>query len=132
MSEKVELLRVSVDALNRGDRTAWLSTFDPDGVMIPAHEWPERAPVRGAAAVWDFYAGVIATWEAGSFELGEIIEVSEDTLVLNVRRETRGRASGAGVAFDYWNVTKFRRKRVIQAEWFPERAEALEAVERSA
>jgi hypothetical protein len=40
--------------------------------MVPAKEWPENTPIRGADAIWDFYTEVTAAWEDSSFELGEI------------------------------------------------------------
>ena len=125
--ENVESLRAGVEAFDRQDKAAWLSTFDNDAVMIPAREWPENAPVRGAEAIWDFYVEVTATWEGGSWELDEIIEAREDTLVVNARRETRGKASGAGFAFNYWSVMRFRRGKATCVEWFSNREAALEA-----
>ena len=125
--ENVGSLRASVAAFNRQDKAAWLATFDNDAVMIPAREWPEKAPIRGAESIWDFYLEVTAHWDGGSTELAEIIEAREDTVVSNARRETRGKASGAGVEFDYWTVTTFRRGRATRVEWFSDRGAALEA-----
>jgi hypothetical protein len=45
--------------------------------------------------------------------------------------EMRGRASGARVAWGYWQVVTFRNGKVLRIEWFGERAEALEAVGQS-
>ena len=126
-AENVENLRGSLDAFNTGDKAAWLEFFDPDVVMVPAREWPENAPVRGAEPLWDFYREVTALWEAGSFELGEIIDSGPDQLVFNSRRETRGKASGAGVEFNYWTVGTYRNGRAVRLEWFSNRADALEA-----
>jgi ketosteroid isomerase-like protein len=120
-------VRESVEALNRGDKAAWLATCTRDAVMIPAREWPENAPIRGAEAIWDFYVEVTATWEEGSFELGEIIEARDDTVIANARREARGKASGAGVTFSYWTVGTYRNGKAIRIEWFSDRAAALEA-----
>jgi ketosteroid isomerase-like protein len=125
--ENLETWRRARDAFNRGDKAAWLAEHDPDVVMIPAREWPENAPIRGPEAIWDFYIAVTDTWDEGSFQIGEVIG-SGDTLVINNRREARGRASGANVEFSYWVVATFRSKKPIRLEWFADRAEALEAV----
>jgi ketosteroid isomerase-like protein len=125
--ENVESMHQSLDAFNRRDKTAWLATFDPEAEMFPASEWPENAPIHGAEAIWDFYVEVTGAWEEGSFELGEIIESGTDTIVANSWRETRGKASGAGVAFTYWLVATFRDGKTIRVEWFADRAKALEA-----
>jgi ketosteroid isomerase-like protein len=125
--ENVETMRRGVDAFDRRDKAAWLATFAPDAVMVPAREWPENAPIRGAGAIWDFYVEVNAAWEEDPYELGEIIEARDDTVVANARREARGKASGAGVTFSYWLVLTFRHGKTIRIEWFANRAGALEA-----
>ena len=125
--ENVERVRQATDALNRGDKAAWLTLNDPDAVMIPARQWPENAPIRGAAAIWDFYVEVGRTWEAGAFELAEIIDSGADTVVSNVRRQTRGKASGVDVDFSYWVVMTERKGKAVRIEWFADRADALEA-----
>jgi ketosteroid isomerase-like protein len=58
--ENVESFRRGVEAFDRGDKAAWLATFAPDAVMVPAREWPESAPVRGAEGIWDFYIDATA------------------------------------------------------------------------
>ena len=122
----VETMRRTMDAFNRGDKAAWLAEHDPDVVMIPAREWPENAPIRGADAIWDFYLAATDTWDEASAQIGEVID-SGDTLVINNRRDARGRASGANVEFSYWIVATFRSGKQIRHEWFADRAEALEA-----
>jgi ketosteroid isomerase-like protein len=125
--EDVESLRRGNDALNRGDKATWLTTIDPDAVMIPAHDWPEKTPVRGAEAIWDFYDGVTAAWEEAPFELAEITDCGAGTVAANVRREVRGKTSGVGVDFSYWLVVTHRKGTAVRIEWFADRAEALEA-----
>ncbi len=125
--ENVETMRRGVDAFDRRDKAAWLATFAPDAVMVPAREWPENAPIRGAEAIWDFYVEVNAAWKEDPYELGEIIEARDDTVVANARREARGKASGAGVTFSYWLVLTFRHGKTIRIEWFANRAGALGA-----
>src|SRR3954466_8539796 len=102
--ENVETMRRGVDAFDRRDKAAWLATFAPDAVMIPAREWPENAPIYGAEAIWDFYVQVETAWQQDPYEFGEIINAREDTVVANPRREARGKTSGAGVTFSYWLV----------------------------
>ncbi len=125
--ENVEITRQSVDAFNRGDKRAWLAMFDPHAEMVPAPEWPESAPTRGAEAIWDFYVGVTGAWDEGPLELGEIIDAGADKIVANNRRNARGRTSGAGVEFSYWTVTTYQNGRVVRVEWSADRGKALEA-----
>ena len=109
-------------------QAAWLAMFDPDAEMVPAPEWPEREPIRGAEAIWDFYVEVTGTWAEGLGELGEVIEAGADKIVANNRRDARGRTSGAGVEFSYWTVITYRNGKVVRMEWFADRAQALDAV----
>ena len=41
--------------------------------------------------------------------------------------QLRGKASGATVAWSYWQVATIRNGKWVRAEWFIDRAEALEA-----
>ena len=127
--ENVEQIRRANDAFNRGDKATWLALHDPDVVMVPAQGWPENAPIRGADALWDYYVEVVTgVWEEGSSGvLGEVVDSGGDTVVVNFRREAHGKTSGAPFEFSYWCVTTFRRGRQVRAEWFVDRAEALEA-----
>ena len=52
----------------------------------------------------------------------------KDKVVADMRREARGKASGASVAWSYWQVFTFRDGKALRFEWFADRAEALEAV----
>jgi ketosteroid isomerase-like protein len=125
--ENMDSIREANDAINRQDEAGWLAFVDPDAVMVPARQWPEKAPVRGADAIWDYYAQVRAAWEEGAFEIGEIAEAQGNALVVNVTHDARGRTSGATVQFSYWAVIAFRRGKQVRTEWFGDRDEALEA-----
>ena len=60
------------------------------------------------------------------FAIGEMIDAG-DQVVAEVRGQVRGKSSGADVAWSYWQVATYRRGVVVRAEWFTDRAEALEA-----
>jgi ketosteroid isomerase-like protein len=124
--ENVETMQRTLDAFNRGDKAAWVAEHDPNVVMIPARQWPENTPIRGAEAIWDFYRAATDTWDDAVGQIGEVID-SGDTLVINNRREARGRSSGANVEFSYWTVATFRNGKPFRLEWFADRAEALQA-----
>ena len=122
-----ETIRQGNDAFIRGDKAAWLDTFDSDVVMIPARDWPENSPTRGTEALWDFYTEATADWEGGSLEVGEMIDTREDRVVGNARYEGHGKTSGAGFEFSYWFVSTFRNGKTTRVEWFSDRDQALEA-----
>ena len=80
------------------------------------------------STVDDFrYTAATDTWDEGLSQIGEVIDFDDATLVVNNRREARGRASGANVEFSYWIVATFRSGRAFRLEWFADRSEAIEA-----
>ena len=127
LRDRAEILRRANDAINRKDKEAWLATIDADAVLVPARQWPEEEPIRGADAIWDFYVEVGAAWEERPYEVGGFVEAGDDALLMNVTRDARGRASGAAVHFDYWALCGFRDGKMVRIDWFADRAEALEA-----
>lgn len=123
----VEVLRRVLDAFNRRDRAAWRAACDPELEDRPPREWPESQPIRGADAVFDFLLEGTAPWEDNDFEIVELIETGAETVVAQIRSEVRGKASGAAVTWNYWNVATVRDGTARRFEWFADRAEALEA-----
>jgi ketosteroid isomerase-like protein len=126
--ENVENLRQALDAFNRRDRAAWLALCEPEFENVPPRDWPESDPIRGYEAVWDFFVEAQDAWEESLFEYGDLIEAGNDKVVAHMRREARGKASGASVAWSYWLVVTFRDGKVLRHEWFGDRSDALEAV----
>ena len=125
--ENVEAWRQLVDALFRGDRSAFLALCDPDDEVVPVRDWPEGA-VRGREAAWDFYANVTEAFEPVDADDAEVIAAEADKVVVHRGRGVRGRASGASVEMDYWVVVTFREGKILRDQWFVDRAEALEAL----
>ena len=125
--ENVDLLRQANDAFNRRDRDAWLALCDPGFESFPPRNWPVQDPTQGAEAIWDLYVEDSETWEEGPYEYVEIIDAGNDEVVAHQRREMRGKASGAGVVWDYWIVVRFRNRKALRIEWFVDRRDALEA-----
>jgi ketosteroid isomerase-like protein len=94
---------------------------------LPARYWPEAAPVRGPEAGWDFYIEVTEPFERYPVRNSELLDAGPDKVLVHLRNEARGRASGAEVEVNFWVVTTFREGRVVHHEWFADLAEALEA-----
>jgi len=127
--ENVERARQGLDAINRRDRAAWLALCDPELENMPPRDWPESNPNQGADAVFEFLAVEAQdAWEGESpYEYVELIDAGNDMIVAHMRREVRGKGSGATVAFSYWQVVTSRDGKSLRIEWFADRAEALEA-----
>ena len=126
--ENVERMRRGLDAFNRRDKAAFVALCDPAVENVPPRDWPESAPIRGPGAVWDFYVEGNDPWEDSSFEYGEVIDVGSDKIAAEMRREVRGKASGAGAPWRFWQVVTFRNGALLRSEWFEDRDEALAAV----
>ena len=126
--ESVETLRRALDAFNRRDRAVWLAVCDLEVENVPPRDWPESDPIRGSEAVWDFYVEGNQPSEDSPFENVEFIDAGNDKLVVDMRREVRGKASGAALTWRYWQVATIRNGKLLRIEWFADRAEALKAV----
>src|SRR5262245_24157385 len=124
--ENVEIVRRTVDAFNRGDKTAWLALYDPDVEVTPIDDWPDTGAIRGREAVWDFYLDVAETLNYGPAYF-EFVDAAPDRVLGHQRHEGSGQSSGAVVEVDYWLVTTLREGKILRGEWFADRAEALEA-----
>jgi ketosteroid isomerase-like protein len=124
-----ERLRQGLDAFNRRDQAAWLVLCDPELETVPPRDWPESDPIRGSEAVWDFLVEVAGTWgeDSSPYEYVEVIDLGNDKVVADMRNELQGKASGASVAWRFWNVGTFRNGTLLRLEWFTDKAEALEA-----
>lgn len=127
----VALLSQGFDALRDRDVEAFTRLTDPECVWVPPAEWPESAPIHGHKAIWAFIVDMDEAWQEGSYELDDAIESGDDTLVAHVVRSLRGKASGVGTDFEYWNVVSFRDGRMIRSLWFVDRRSAIEAAKGS-
>jgi ketosteroid isomerase-like protein len=126
--ENVQLVRQALKALDQRDLTAWLAVHDDDFEVVPTRDFVE-AGVRGPKAAWDFYLKTADAFERFPIDLDDLVDAGADKVLIHQRYDVRGRGSGATVEFDNWIVVTVRRGRILRAEWFTDRAEALEAAE---
>ena len=99
--------------------------MDEDFEVVPPSDWPET--VRGAEAAWEYYRKIMDAFGQFPLDDPEVVAVGADKVVAHYRLDLSGRASGAGVEFDYCAVFTVRQGKVLRAHWFADRAEALEA-----
>jgi ketosteroid isomerase-like protein len=124
--ENVGLARQALEALRRRDLTTWLALHDDDFEVVPIRDWPEPG-ARGPGAAWDFYLQNFEAFERVPLDDTELVDAGSDKVLVHQRYDLRGRASGADVEFDNWVVVTVWHGRIVRAEWFTDRAEALEA-----
>jgi ketosteroid isomerase-like protein len=123
----VEIIRRGFEAFNRGDREAWLELCEPDFETVPSPDWPEQDAIRGRVAAWDFFAAVNEAWEGSPYEPVEVVDVGDGRVIVRLRREMRGKASGAAVIYDYWLVATVREGRAARIDWFETGSQAFAA-----
>jgi ketosteroid isomerase-like protein len=123
--ENVAKMHRAFDAFTRGDKAAWCELVDSDIEAVPVGDWPE-GKLQGREVVWDFLVAADEPWEPGPYEVLEVID-RDDRVVVRQRRDLRGKSSGVEVEYDYWAVFTFDHSKVIRAEWFEARSDALKA-----
>ena len=127
MSEAVETYRRAIDAFNRRDKEAWLSTAHPELENHPPRDWPEQEVIRGGGEVWDFYVESFEAFEEGGIAIVGPVEEEEDTLLAEISAQVRGRASGAEAEWRYWQVLELRDDKAFRISWFSDEADARRA-----
>jgi ketosteroid isomerase-like protein len=127
MSENVATYRKAIDAFNRRDKEAWLSTTHPELENHPPSNWPEQEVIHGAGEAWDFYIETFDAFEDGGLEFVSPIEEGEDTLVAEISAQVRGKASGAAAEWRFWQVLELRDGKAIRVSWFTEADDARRA-----
>jgi ketosteroid isomerase-like protein len=125
--ENVEVVRGAINAWNRGDYEAWIDGFDSDCEFMPLRAQLEGQAYRGHDGLRQFMDDLAQDWEQVRFEVSEIREVGDKVLVL-IRFQGRGRASGANLDIPIGIVGKVQQGKVTQARMFSDPDEALEAV----
>jgi ketosteroid isomerase-like protein len=125
--ENVEALRVQIDALNRRDLDAWLEGFDPDVEFIMPSEWPDHQEGRGRKAALASMQMAFDVAEDLRIEVRDITELDGPDLLVSTHVTARGTGSGVPLGFDRYDLITMRGGKVIRAEIFLDRDQALEA-----
>jgi ketosteroid isomerase-like protein len=122
LSDRLERLRDTFAAINRGDFEAAATDLAPDvELRPPAH--PER-PIRGADAVIDWLRP--DSFDRQRYEIRELRE-SGDRVFVELDLFGRGRSSGIELRQPAWTVLEYEHGLARRITSFPDRAGALEA-----
>jgi ketosteroid isomerase-like protein len=125
--ENVEVVRDAIDAWNRGDYEAWIAGFDSACEFRPLRAQLEGRAYRGHDGLRRFMDDFTLDWDQVRFEVREIRDVGDKVLVL-IRFQGRGRASGADLDVPIGIVGEVRQGKITEARMFSDPDEALEAV----
>jgi ketosteroid isomerase-like protein len=140
--ENVEVVRRAVEifasAVRQGDPGAGFDKCVREGIVDPDLDW--RAGVRGGVGVAgiDDFAGrngfieFMRRWTEDfddfAVEAEEIIDASNDRVVLIARQHGTGKASGASVHIRTGAIYTLDAHRIVRVELFLQPSDALHAV----
>jgi uncharacterized protein len=124
--ENLVAFRRNNEAVSRGDIEAALATLDPDIEFIP-----RRAAVqgvyRGYEGMRQFFAENAENFDLYQVSYQEVRDFGDRLIAFGTVR-ARGKASGVEVTTPTSLVATFRDGKMLRAEDFAERSEALKAV----
>ena len=125
--ENVELVRSGLDAVNRGGVEAVLQMCDPEieWIAIPGF-LPDAEDYQGRDGVRAWFEKVGETFGKVEWEAEEIVECGERLLV-GLKLQATGRASGIEGEFRIFQVWTIRGGKLVRLESYLSREEALEA-----
>ena len=124
--ENLVAIRRNNEAVSRGDIEAALATLDPDIEFIP-----RRAAVqgvyRGYEGMRQFFAENAENFDLYQVSYQEVRDLGDRLIAFGTVR-ARGKESGVEVTTPTSLVATFRDGKMLRAEDFAERSEALKAV----
>jgi ketosteroid isomerase-like protein len=124
--ENVEVVRAAYEESSRGDFSRWAELPD-DFEFVASPELPDAGTYRGEAAR-RWLTAWLESFERLTIEATEIIDASDDKVVVGILQRGRPRGSQSIVEGRWWAVTTLRGGEFIRSELLPHRREALKAV----
>ena len=128
MSQNVELLYRSYDALNRRDLDAFLALIDPEVELTPRIlEMEGGSSYRGHDGVRKWWRTVFAVFPDFSSGVLEVREPRRDSLIVSIRIRSHGVEGGVPFEEVWRQAIKARDGKATWWQNFGTEAEALEA-----
>jgi ketosteroid isomerase-like protein len=122
--ENVEIVRraFAYEVYGRGDRADAEAIFDPEVVMNPV----EERPTYGLDTIRENFEHWKGAWAELEVTVEEVIDAG-DRVVLAAHHRGRGRGSGVEVDTRLYSVYTLRNGKVLRADEYTDRADALQA-----
>jgi ketosteroid isomerase-like protein len=120
-----EIVRLGIDAYNRGDFEALLEHFDPAVVL---HD-PGRTgrSFHGHDGLMQFWGEWLENWDSHWLEPVEFVDDGEEIFVACEQR-ARGKLSGVEISQPLFSVYRFRDSKVVELRVYADRAPALDSM----
>jgi ketosteroid isomerase-like protein len=120
--DRVAAIREVYGEWERGNYGAGLELYEP-GMTLEVHSSiPEAGIYDGREGLQRYMRGFLATWEEYAIRADDV-EAEGDQVIVNVHHA--GRASGASVEMNYFQVWTFDGERVVRVDIARSRDEAL-------
>jgi ketosteroid isomerase-like protein len=124
----VDLVRDHFAATNERDFARAISHYAEDVELIVPSGHLRGGTFRGADSVARYFGEFFATFDKGArFEVQEVIEVNDCSVLMTGVYHARGRASGVEIAGEVIWLYGLGDGKIKSMRWFDERAEALRA-----
>ncbi|TMK97853.1 MAG: nuclear transport factor 2 family protein [Actinobacteria bacterium] len=126
--QNVEIVRDQYAATNQRDFRRAMSHYADDVVMvIPAGI--RGGTFEGRRAVGEWFGDWFATFDRDAqFEIAELIDLDDASVLLVAKHHATGRASGVEVEQEVVWIYRLRAGKITHLESYDSRAEALDAV----
>jgi uncharacterized protein len=121
---KLDTIRGSYVALNRGDVQGALDALHRDAVWRESPELPGGDEFRGRAAIEEFLEGFLEQWEIFHQHVESTLHKG-DRILVNVRMTAVGRESGAEVSARYSHIWTMREDRAARVDAYYDTEKAL-------
>jgi ketosteroid isomerase-like protein len=125
-SGNVALVRMAMEAFERGDTEAQLSILADDVELVEWPEGPDQRTYRGHDGALRAYESWAEAWEWLRNDVDEIVEAGDRVLACG-KTHGKGKGSAVEVAIDAFNVYTLRDGKIARIEFFITKQPALEA-----
>jgi ketosteroid isomerase-like protein len=123
----VEVVRDQYAATNERDFGRAISHYAQDVELVVPAGHLRGGTFRGADEVGRYFGEFFATFDEGAwFDVQEIIEVDESSVLMTGVYHARGRASGVDIAGDVIWLYGLSEGKITSIRWYDSRDEALE------
>ena len=126
----VELVREVFALYERGDFESLLALADPEIEILNRTSVLEAGEFRGVEDGLRMIASWEEAWADAGYELVEIDEIDDETLVVEIEITVKGEGSGAAVSANQWWLFGIRGGRFYRWHLYLDHTSALEAARR--
>ena len=127
MTDTVDRLRASYEALNRRDIEDTMAVLAEDAQWVEHSELPEAGSYRGRETIRDFLLLYLDSWERFEQEIEEVRRTDECVLLF-IRLTASGKGSGIDVQSRYAHLWTMREGQGVRVDAYYDREQALAAL----